>query len=222
MNKFNLSLWIRARNLDRLKNKQPIILCDNCWAGSIYSFLHLEYYTPLIGTYIYPESFLNLIKNFPEMFLKPLFFSHEPSHGRRKGEPNYYPVGLIDNKIEIHFLHYKSEAEVLEKWNRRTERMLEVYEKNKVVFFKMDDSNFGTEEDFIKFHNTNIGYKVSFSKKHLINHPNHFKIKLKNEWVSGKNSSYNFDIIHFLNTGIAKQTLLNILIRRIYNKANYA
>ena len=220
--KNTIKLWLRARNLNRLKNKYPIILSDNCWGGSIYSFLHMEYYSPLVGTYVYPESFLNLVEDFPKSFLEPLEFTSKPSHPRREDEPEYYPVGLISDSIEIHFLHYKSEAEALKKWNRRTQRMLKLFKTSQKDFLKMDDSNYARSQDFTDFHNLKNGYKISFSKDKLINHPNHFEIKLKNEWVSGKNSSYNLDVIHWLNTGEAKQTLINKCIRPIYKAATYA
>ena len=34
-----------------------------------------------------------------------------------------YPIGKLGNDVEIHFLHYKSETEAQEKWNRRLKRM---------------------------------------------------------------------------------------------------
>lgn len=215
-----LSQFINRTNKARLNNLTPIIISDNCWAGSVYNFLDLPYYSPLIGTYVYPESFLELIKDFPENFIKPIAFTDRPKHPLRKDEPEYYPVGIIDGEIEIYFLHYKNEKEVLEKWQRRTERMLSVLNNN-TPFFKMDDSNFATIADFTDFHSFSFGNKISFSKSKVIEIPEHFEIRLKDEWVSCKNTSYNFDVIHWLNTGGAKQTFINRIVRPIYDKAIY-
>ena len=35
----------------------------------------------------------------------------------------WYPIGTLDNKIEIHFLHYKSVQEAKEKWTNRKMRI---------------------------------------------------------------------------------------------------
>lgn len=210
---------LKTFNLNRLVNKVPVIISDNCWAGSIYNFLEIKYFSPLIGTYIYPGSFMGLLKDFPHIFLEPLNFTDSPSHQRRKGEPSYYPIGVLKNDIEIHFLHYSNEQEALQKWNRRTNRMLEVLKGKNNVFIKMDDSNYATINDFQKFHSLNFKNKVSFSKSKVLLCPGHFEIKLKEEWVSAKNTSYNFDLIHWLNTGEAKQTILNKIVRPIYDSA---
>jgi uncharacterized protein (DUF1919 family) len=34
-----------------------------------------------------------------------------------------YPIGLLGDDVEIHFLHYKNEEEAAEKWTRRTKRI---------------------------------------------------------------------------------------------------
>jgi uncharacterized protein (DUF1919 family) len=34
-----------------------------------------------------------------------------------------HPTGLLADSVEIHFLHYSSEAQALEKWNRRVARI---------------------------------------------------------------------------------------------------
>jgi len=34
-----------------------------------------------------------------------------------------YPIGILGDDIEIHFLHFSNAEEVLEKWTRRKKRM---------------------------------------------------------------------------------------------------
>ena len=51
------------------------------------------------------------------------------------------PIGVLDD-IEVVFLHYKSEQEALEKWNRRSKRI----NWNNIVF-KFSEQNYcGIEE----------------------------------------------------------------------------
>jgi uncharacterized protein (DUF1919 family) len=34
-----------------------------------------------------------------------------------------YPIGCLDDQVELHFVHYQSEAEALAKWTRRVDRI---------------------------------------------------------------------------------------------------
>ena len=43
-----------------------------------------------------------------------------------------YPIGILGGDVEIHFLHYISEAEALEQWNRR---LLRVNYNNLFILF---------------------------------------------------------------------------------------
>jgi uncharacterized protein (DUF1919 family) len=70
-----------------------------------------------------------------------------------------YPIGKLGD-IEIHFLHYKSEKEAFQKWNRRVKRI----NWNKVIF-KFNDQNLCTPELIEKFSKLQVQNKICFTSK---------------------------------------------------------
>jgi uncharacterized protein (DUF1919 family) len=76
-----------------------------------------------------------------------------------------YPIGLLGGEIEIHFMHYKTEEEAREKWNKRVKR---VPEADSELFFKFDDRDGCKREHLEAFHQLPFSNKLSFtSKPHL-------------------------------------------------------
>ncbi len=65
---------------------------------------------------------------------------------------------MLDNDIEIHFMHYSSFKEATDKWNRRKQRMLDIEE----CTIKMDDRDGYTEELGRKFVNLPYSNKLLF------------------------------------------------------------
>lgn len=99
----------------RLRNKEFTIICDNCWAGKVYSELGIPYQTPFVGLFIFSPDYIKLLNNL-DYYLKSggqsLRFVRESKY--IKEFDNSYPLALLDD-IEIHFLHYQSESEAREK-----------------------------------------------------------------------------------------------------------
>lgn len=205
----------------RLNSKDFVIVSDNCWGGGVYKYLKIKYNTPFIGTYLYGDCFIRLLRNFENNMVSKLEFKRESKYGKRENEKERYPIGVIGDDIEIQFLHYKSEEEAYEKWNRRRDRLVNDLKFGYILFFKMDDSNFATKEHFEEFHKLGFKNKVSFSQEGIIKHHHHFEIFLKDEWMSPKNSSYNFDFIHWLNRRKIKKTLFLKTMRGIYDYGEY-
>ena len=81
-----------------------------------------------------------------------------------------YPLGVLDD-IEIHFLHYRDNEEVLTKWKRRLNRMNKITDMDK-YFFKIDDRDLSTAEIIMSFHKLPYKNKVSFgvNQLHAKNH----------------------------------------------------
>ena len=78
-----------------------------------------------------------------------------------------YPVGVLSNgknTIEIFFLHYHSEQEAREKWERRVQRI----NWNKLLV-KFNDQNGCTETEVNKFMEMPFKNKVFFTCKHWPN-----------------------------------------------------
>ena len=78
-----------------------------------------------------------------------------------------YPIGVLSNGknlIEIFFLHYHSEQEAKEKWERRVQRI----NWNKLLV-KFNDQNGCSEAEVNKFMETPFKNKVFFTCKHWPN-----------------------------------------------------
>lgn len=121
INMINVWRLFRALRLSKIRRKvkqgnvQRTIICNNCLGGLLYNDFGMMFNSPFINLYIPANHYvemLHYIKDIKEWSLRditPLY--------------NSYPVGLLNNAWEIHFLHYKSFAEAESKWMYRTARM---------------------------------------------------------------------------------------------------
>ena len=118
---FKISKSLR-RKIDRIKlvNGNFTIFACNCSAGCMYHDLGLRFDSPTINLYIYPEHYIQLLKDPIYYFNKNIKFLSKEN----KKEP--FPVGTIgdgERKITIFFNHYNSEEDALNKWNDRVTRI---------------------------------------------------------------------------------------------------
>ncbi|MET0356256.1 MAG: DUF1919 domain-containing protein, partial [Cellvibrio sp.] len=94
----------------RLQNAQFIIVSNNCWGYDLYHSINREYNTPFIGLFMFPECYLQLLENFNVLINAELKFLPK---SRYYDQHKHYPIGILGDTVEIHFLHYKSEEEAL-------------------------------------------------------------------------------------------------------------
>ena len=134
-----------------LKRKSFTIISNNCWGAWVYRLFNLPYMSPTVGLFIMPDDYLKLINRL-EYYLKECKMKFiEPKDSKRYEELKThkgfgtYPIGVLDD-VEIMFMHYKSEAEVVEKWNRRLKR---VDWDNLII--KFNDQNGCTEKQIEEF-----------------------------------------------------------------------
>ena len=73
-----------------------------------------------------------------------------------------YPIGLLDGRVEIHFLHYKSEQEAFEKWQKRKMRV----DFDNLIIIGMEQ-NWCTEPHIRQFDTLPYERKFFFSTKDL-------------------------------------------------------
>lgn len=103
------------------------IISNNCWAGHVYRRYGINYNTPTVGMYFFPEEYLKFISNMKENVDLPMTFipASKSKHYQRLQELNQtnVPIAVLGDDIEIVMLHYHSEKEVIEKWNRRKARI---------------------------------------------------------------------------------------------------
>ncbi len=148
-----------------VKSKDFTIISNNCWGGGIYENMNLQYNSPTVGLFFYAPCYIKFLSNLKENLSKEIEFVsksiyEEANEDREKRNLNY-PIGKIDD-IEIHFLHYKSEIEALEKWKRRALRV----NFNK-LFVKFCDRDLCTLKEIEQFSKLNLQNKVFFSSKKL-------------------------------------------------------
>lgn len=109
-----------------MNNTKPefIIISNNCWGGEVYKDFKVPYNTPFIGLFIPPLCFAKLCTKLPDYLGKNLSFIPNSKYKtyEKFRVDHKYPIALLDD-VEIHFQHYSTEDEVLDKWNRRLNRM---------------------------------------------------------------------------------------------------
>ena len=115
-----------------LRNKNFTIISNDCIAAGIYRKLGLNYTTPTIGLFFFAEDYIKFLENLEYYLKQTLTFCKVSRHvdadslfplltkARKK---NHYPIGLLGNDVEIHFLHYLNEREAMNKWQQRVKRI---------------------------------------------------------------------------------------------------
>lgn len=96
----------------RIKNKDFSLFCSMCYGGFIYHELGQRFLSPTINLFIRQKDYLKMLSNLKYYMGLELKFEKGTS----------YPIAKLDD-IEIHFNHYKSNAEAQNKWNERKSRI---------------------------------------------------------------------------------------------------
>lgn len=145
---------LRKRTIRELRSVLPenvSIISSNCFAGRIYQDLKLQYLTPTAGLFFLANDFNEFCRDVRYYTagaeLKFVIESKNQQVNERRRKYNLcYPIGVLDNKVEIHFLHYKSENEAKLKWERRCRRI----NYDNLMFIGMEQ-NYCTVSDIVEF-----------------------------------------------------------------------
>ena len=147
----------------RLKSQIFTIVSNNCWGAHIYQNLGQPYQTPFIGIYFAPECYIVLLSRFRWFLDQPIHFvdrsRHDYVNAYRKKENLHYPIGCLGGEVEVQFLHYASESDAIEKWNRRLKR---VCSDDSKLFFKFCDRDGCTSGQLAAFDQVPFQNKVCF------------------------------------------------------------
>ena len=120
-----INRWRFKHSIKKLRNTEFCIVANNCLGSRLYKILGREYNTPFVGLMILPECFAKLVSNFDYYMEKEITFikkSKYPPHNEPGRGADQYPLGLLGD-IELHFIHYKTPEDAVEKWTRRKARM---------------------------------------------------------------------------------------------------
>lgn len=166
-----LKRWRFKRSVKRLHDKEFCIVANNCLGSRFYKILKRGYNTPFVGLFMMPECFSKLVSDFDRYMDLPIQFVQDSKYSdidaaRRDGPQ--YPIGLL-NDLEIHFLHYDTEAEATEKWMRRVERMRQLRRDD--IYFVMI-ANGACEDDMIeRFFGEGLQNKIYFHRRKELERP---------------------------------------------------
>lgn len=183
----NAKKWVQERpyyirrfwNRKLIRRRNFTIISNNCWAGKTYQYLDMPYLSPTVGLYFFAEDYLRFVSNLHYYLSLDLKFipadKSKYAETLRKRNHLHVPVGILDD-VEIVFLHYHSEKEAYEKWNRRKERVN--YDNIILKFSKM---NLCTEEHMCEFD------KLCFVNKVMLNNRKKTKYACEVFW-NGKSN----------------------------------
>lgn len=140
-----------------LINRDFTIIANNCWGWKVYNQLGMPYRTPFIGLHINGPCFIKLLKNLPYYLQQELTFVYCSKYDDKKYS---YPIALLGNDIEIHFVHYDSEDHARGTWQRRVKRI-----NWDNLFIKMCDGYYATPELIKEFDTLDFENTVCFTAK---------------------------------------------------------
>ena len=106
-------LWRNKYERSKLTNTDFTIFSQNCIGGIMYHDLGLRFRSPTVNMLFSPKDFIQFMKDIHWHLEQEIKFLPTDES---------YPIGVLGN-IEISFLHYHSEEEVLQAWNSRKERI---------------------------------------------------------------------------------------------------
>lgn len=148
----------------KLENQDFTIISNNCWGGMIYESYNLPKKSPTVGCFFMASDYIKFVSNLHEYLESNLKFIN-PNDSKWKDELvkdkrfGSYPIALLRD-IEIFFLHYHSEEEVMEKWNRRCKRI-----NWDNILIKFNDQNGCTRLELEQFAKLPYKNKIFFTCK---------------------------------------------------------
>lgn len=110
----------------RLRSPDFTIIGSNCIGTKIYQELGLEYNTPFVGLFLHAPCYIKLLGRLEHYLRSPLRFIDKSKYHDGNGDATggqHYPIGVLNNDVELHFINYKDVQEAASKWTRRVERM---------------------------------------------------------------------------------------------------
>jgi len=158
--------------IKRLKNKSYVLVTNNCWGYELYNSTGREYNTPFIGLFLFPECYVRFLENFEDCLTAEIKFKRQSKYYM---EPKSYPIGILDGDIEIHFLHYTSESEARDKWQRRVSRFKKAIADGAEIYFKLCDCEGCSPEQLARFHALPFQNKISIGLQKF-NNPHHLHV----------------------------------------------
>ena len=186
-------------SLHKLKVTDFSVISSNCWGGILYNDLKIPYQTPFVNMFMHAPCYIKLLQDFRAYIAKELVIVQRSKY---KMELTDYPIGLLGD-IEIHFIHYTLNDDVVGKWRVRVQRVN--FEK---LLFVLTERDFCSFENLEKFDTLSWPNKICFTaKEHGLKNEIHFpfwfsKEVLPADLIAGFTYK-KLDVIAYLNHAFA-------------------
>lgn len=201
----NIEVYIKSKvNRLRINKDDFSIISNNCWGTFIYKKFGLPYQSPFVNLFIFAPDYIKLLENFSPDLLDTLTFiqKDESKYKKELIELNIYkdqyPIGLLDGNIELHFLHYVTKEDALNKWKRRCKKIN--YDR---LIFKFSDGDNCEDKHIKAFDKFSFKNKVCFTSKPFNSYKSVIFIekykhesRVRDEW---KSFHKHFDIVKQIN-----------------------
>lgn len=148
----------------QLKFTDFTIISNNCWGGLVYQYFGLQYTSPTIGLFMMDDDYIKFLENLDYYLSQSLtFITHEESKyheslQRETTAKETYPIALLDD-IEVHFMHYHSNEEAMQKWEYRKKRINKEH-----LLVKMSQRSSNNQEILERFENLPYVNKICFTE----------------------------------------------------------
>ena len=150
------------RKLCSVSNRSFTIISSNCIGGLLYQLIGIPYATPTVGLFFFAPCFVKFASNLRGYLRQDLIQITEskyPLGNVKRRDNGMYPLGRLGD-VEIHFMHYSSWGEAVQKWTRRTERV-----NFDDLFFLLTDQDLCTHSILEEFDRLPLPKKVCFTAK---------------------------------------------------------
>jgi uncharacterized protein (DUF1919 family) len=109
-----------------LENEKFTVLSNDCWGQALYAGYGLPYQTPLVGSGMYSDCFLRFLGDVEGYLRSPLRFVSQTRYAglqRIRNQRRAWPIAVLRDDVEIHFMHYQSEYTSRRAWEAGLENM---------------------------------------------------------------------------------------------------
>ena len=136
------------------------VICNNCTGAMMLHDLGYRLDTPTVNLWMNTSDYLEFVRSMPEILFKDI--------ENITPIDSTYPVGLLDNKITLHFLHYSSFSDAITQWKRRVSRV----DMEHIYCLCVDNKDDGIALDFEAFDSLPYKNKIAITyDENLVKYP---------------------------------------------------
>lgn len=199
-----------------LTHRDFTVLSNDCWGEALYRHWGLPCRTPFRGAGMEAGSFVRFLSDYERYLRQPLRFtsgSMLEAANRVRNARGGWPIGLLGDDVEVHFLHYRSEAEALHAWQ---EGCRAVNFKRIVVKFSVDKDG-ARDEHVREFARLPITHKLLLSRRAYPQIPCAVRVSpyVTDGGMMFHRSLRHFDCAHWINTGEVRRYTPTVVLNKL-------